>query len=46
MQHGIDVVEVPGARTSQKCPRCGYTSKRNWVFFNGKRKLFKCKCGY
>ena len=45
-QHGVDVVEVPGARTSQKCPRCGYTSKRNWVFFNGKRKLFKCKCGY
>ena len=46
-QHGIDVVEVPATRTSQRCPKCGYTSKRNWVFFNGKRKLFKCaKCGY
>ena len=45
-QHGIDVVEVPATRTSQKCPKCGYTSKKNWVFFNGKRKLFKCKCGY
>jgi len=46
-QHGIDVVEVPAAKTSQRCPRCGYTSKKSWVFFNGKRKLFKCvKCGY
>ena len=45
-QHGIDVVEVPAMKTSQKCPKCGYTSKKNWVFFNGKRKLFKCKCGY
>ena len=45
-QHGIDVVEVPAARTSQLCPRCGHTSKKNWIFFNGKRKLFKCKCGY
>jgi len=45
-QHGIDVVEVPAAKTSQRCPRCGYTSKKNWVFFNGKRKLFKCRCGY
>ncbi len=32
-QHGIDVVEVPATRTSQKCPKCGYTSKKNWVFF-------------
>ena len=45
-QHGIDVVEVPAAKTSQRCPRCGYTSKKSWVFFNGKRKLFRCKCGY
>ena len=46
-QNGIDVVEVPATRTSQKCPKCGYTSKRNWVFFDNKRKLFKCrKCGY
>ncbi len=45
-QHGIEVIEVPAAGTSQKCPRCGYTSKKNWVFFNGKRKLFKCRCGY
>jgi len=45
-QNGIDVFEVPAARTSQLCPRCGYTSKRNWIFFNGKRKLFKCRCGY
>ena len=45
-QHGVDVVEVPATKTSQRCPKCGYTSKRNWVFFNGKRKLFKCKCGY
>jgi len=45
-QHGIDVVEVPAVKTSQKCPRCGYTSKKNWVFFNGKRRLFRCKCGY
>ena len=45
-QHGIDVVEVPAARTSQRCPKCGYTSKKNWVFFNGKRRLFRCKCGY
>ena len=45
-QHGIDVVEVPATKTSQRCPKCGYTSKKNWVFFNGKRKLFKCRCGY
>jgi len=45
-QHGIDVVEVPAAKTSQRCPKCGYASKKNWVFFNGKRKLFKCRCGY
>lgn len=45
-QHGIDVVEVPAAKTSQRCPRCGYTSKKSWVLFNGKRKLFRCKCGY
>ena len=46
-QHGIDVVEVPAAKTSQKCPKCGYMSKKNWVFFKGKRKLFMCvKCGY
>ena len=45
-QNGIDVVEVPAAKTSQKCPKCGYTSKRNWVFFNNKRKLFRCRCGY
>ena len=46
-QHGIDVVEVPAAKTSQKCPKCGYISKKNWVFFKGKRKLFMCvKCGY
>jgi len=46
-QNGIDVVEVPAAKTSQKCPKCRYTSKKNWVFFNGRRKLFKCvKCGY
>jgi len=46
-QHGIDVVEVPAMKTSQKCPKCGYMSKKNWVFFKGKRKLFMCvKCGY
>ena len=45
-QHGIDVVEVPATKTSQRCPKCGYTSKKNWVFFNGKRRLFKCRCGY
>ena len=45
-QHGIDVVEVPAAKTSQRCPKCGYASKKNWVFFNGKRKLFKCRYGY
>ncbi len=45
-QNGIDVIEVPAAKISQRCPRCGYTSRRNWVFFNRKRKLFKCKCGY
>jgi len=46
-QNGIDVVEVPATKTSQKCPKCGYTGKRNWVFFDNKRKLFKCrKCGY
>ncbi len=45
-QNGIDVVEVPAAKTSQRCPKCGYTSKKSWVFFNNKRKLFKCKCGY
>ncbi|MDF2954623.1 MAG: Transposase, partial [Candidatus Alkanophagales archaeon MCA70_species_2] len=45
-QHGIDVVEVPATKTSQRCPKCGYASKKNWVFFNGKRRLFKCRCGY
>jgi len=46
-QNGIDIVEVPATKTSQKCPKCGYTSKKNWIFFNNKRKLFKCrKCGY
>ena len=40
-QHGIDVVEVPAAKTSQRCPKCGYTSKKNRIFFSGKRKLFK-----
>ena len=45
-QNGIDVIEVPATRTSQRCPKCGYTSKKNWVFFNRKRKLFKCRCGY
>ncbi|RLG57148.1 MAG: hypothetical protein DRN88_03050 [Candidatus Hydrothermarchaeota archaeon] len=44
-QHGIDVFEVPAARTSQRCPKCSHTSKRNRVFSNGKRK-FKCRCGY
>ena len=44
-QHGIDVFEVPAARTSQLCPRCSHTSKGNRVFSNGKRK-FKCRCGY
>jgi IS605 OrfB family transposase len=46
-QNGIDVVEVPAVRTSQKCPRCGYTSRKNWVFFDNKRKLFRCcRCGF
>ncbi|HIE15276.1 TPA: hypothetical protein EYP70_08395, partial [Candidatus Bathyarchaeota archaeon] len=46
-QDGIDVVEVPATKTSQRCPICGYTSKKNWVFFDGKRKLFRCvKCNY
>jgi len=46
-QNGIEVIEVRATKTSQRCPKCGYTSKKNWVFFNGKRKLFKCrKCGY
>ena len=45
-QNGIDVVEVPATKTSQRCPKCGYASKKNWVFFNGKRRLFRCKCCY
>jgi IS605 OrfB family transposase len=46
-QSSTGVVEVPAAKTSQRCPRCGYTSKKNWVFINGKRKLFRCiECGY
>jgi len=46
-QSGTCVIEVPAAKTSQRCPRCGHASKRNWMFFNGKRRLFRCsRCGF
>jgi IS605 OrfB family transposase len=46
-QNGVFVKSINGAYTSQTCPNCEHRSKRNWIFFNGKRRLFRCiRCGY
>jgi len=41
--HGVDVLAVPPAYTSQTCPGCGHTDKKN----RPSRDAFVCRsCGY
>ncbi|MFQ6137453.1 MAG: zinc ribbon domain-containing protein, partial [Candidatus Hydrothermarchaeales archaeon] len=43
MIEGIPMVAVSPRHTSQRCPKCGHTSKKNWRGYS----YFRCReCGF